>query len=230
MAAQFEEVGMNKLSYGCYDRAYHNSDEIDQQYVMFNKAVEINYSWHIAYYGERIFANENYAALCASTSLLNQKKTQNYIDNNLSLKNNENASKRLIISTFNEDNYIRSKYVKSLTSINKSFVAENFVIDEIDKTIREKNFSAYTNVSAFALCENYKCQNEIILVKLENLYNEFVENYIFSTPSTQADWVVNARLYEIATSCSKINSNLGNQNQANFWNGIANNHYEVIYA
>ena len=227
MATQFETMGMNKLAYGCYDRAYHNSDEIDLQYIMFNKAVEIDYDWHIVYYGERIFENKNYASLCVSTSLSNQQKTQEYILRNPLLS--ENAQKRLYISTFNEDNYIRSKYVKALIEVNKSFSAEMFVIEEIDKALAENNFSAYTNFSAFTYCENFKCDNEVLLVKIESLYDAFIANYEFSSQKTMADFVVCQRLFEIAQTASKIEGNIGNKTQSEQWSAIAQLHYKELY-
>lgn len=228
MAKTFESMNMKSLAYGCYDRQFRNSNQVDQQYVMFTKATEISFNSHIVYYGERLMNNENYNVFLVNVNLENAKKTENYISNNQDLSENEKT--RLQIISRNEDNFITCSYVKALLNLGKTDKAKDFLINQINNIISEKRFGENTSFAAGVYVQNEKTLPEDLLLKTEQFFDEFEKSLTIDQEKIEiSDKVCFQRLTETASCLSTHYKNSSNAEKANYWLAKAQSYLNLIY-
>lgn len=229
MAQTFEKLNMKSLAYGCYDRQYRNSDKVDQQYVMFTKAVDISFNSHIVYYGEKLFQNEYYLVLIANIDKNNISKTEKYIEENPTLTENEKI--RLQILSRNEDNFIVNSYVKALVNLNKTEKAKSFLVNNISQTIKAERFGQDTSFGVINYIEKVKILPDDLLLQVEELLNKFEESFVYDIDDIQlADRVCFQRLTEISSCLSTHYKNCGDNEKSAFYFQKAQSYLSLIYS
>ena len=231
MAKNFDKWGMYSFSYGCYDRAYKGSDKIDEQYVMFEKAVNLDYNKHIIYYAEKMLGNADFEAFCIVTNASNYDKAERFCTENMIVGN---AKIKLMLSVMNEENYIKNKYVNSLIKADKLNDAFNFAMADV------KNECEKTNVSydvTFLLSSVVSAGKKLSTSEAENvkaLYDKLT-TYLSGLEKNNGvlvndkDKLVALRTCEISSTLEIVYSNLGLNSNAEAMKAAFNTYRGMIY-
>lgn len=229
MAQTFEKLGMQSLAYGCYDRQYRNSTQVDEQYVMMLRAHELSFNSHVVYYGEKLFSNEEYFLLIGEIDKSNIEKTDKYIEENPSLTEREKT--RLEILCRNEDNFLSNIYVKALMNLGKEEKAKNFLITQMSTMLEDSRFGANLSFAGTNYIAKTKTLPSDLLAKIESFTGDVEENLSYNESNILIDNKVSfQRLVEISNVLATHYTNAGDAETSAKWQAKAQTYLNLIYS
>lgn len=232
MAKNFERWGMSSFAYGCYDRAYKASEKIDQQYVMFEKAVNYGYNKHVLYYSERIIANADFEAFCIVTNTTNNEKAEKFCTENSIIGN---SKIKLLLSVSNEENYIENQYVKALVKAGKINQALSFAMADVKEEISRSNVSydvTFLLLNVVNAGEKLSISDTQQVTLLYDKLSSYVDALVLDGSgkiTNFKDMLIAQRLCEIASTLEKIYLNNGETANAENMKLAFENYKEMIY-
>ncbi len=231
MAKKFDEWGMSSFAFGCYDHAYGNSDDINDQYFMFEKSVNMNYPKYISRYADKILSHSNLDEFCVATNSINIKKAEDFCRANNVIGD---AKTRLLLSVMNEENYIKNKYVSALIQTERLDEAFNFAFDDI----KDQSVAGVKYDDTFALSSVVKAGKKLTEQEAEvvRVFFDKLKTHVdaLSTDgngklTTFKDMLICERLCEVASTLDVIYTGLSNDAEADNMKNAFTNYRGKIY-